>query len=190
MTAAMATTTAVLALGACGGGNENGSAPSAPSGGAASTAPSAARTGSAAALKHAGATAEKRVDGGTLVSIERESGGAVWETQVVAPDGKEHELDVAASGGTVRSAHVKKESAAKRAEHRKRVAAAKVGYATAADTMSGAVPGGSVTELNLDDRRGTTVWEGDVRTGGAKHEVKLDAASGAVLVNRTAPAGD
>lgn len=184
LVAAVAVTAgAVLVLGGCGGGG--GTAASTPAGspasGPASGTPSAAEMRPGVTLEDAGATAEKRVAGGTLVSIEREDGDAVWETQVVATDGTEHEIDVATSGGKVTSARVKKESAAKRAEHRTRVVAAKLTYAAAAAKMRAAVPNGAITELNLDDHRGTTVWEGDVRAGDVKHEVKLNAASGAVV---------
>jgi uncharacterized membrane protein YkoI len=177
--AVAATVGAVFVLGACGGGG--GSAESSPASSAASGAPSPAEMGPGVPLEKAGATAEKRVDRGTLTSIELENGAASWEAQVVAPDGTEHEINVATSSGKVTSAHVKKESAADRAKHRTRVAAAKLDYAAAARKMRGAVPGGKITELNLDDHRGTTVWEGDVRAGNVKHEVTLDAASGAVI---------
>jgi len=183
---------AVLVLGGCGGGGGTaaGASSSAPASGTPAGTPSGTSSGQemspVVTLEDAGATAVKRVSGGTLVSIELEDGGAVWETQVVAADGTEHAIDVATSGGKVTSAHVKQESAAKRAEHRKRVSAAKLGYAAAAGKMRAAVPGGKITELNLDDHRGTTVWEGDVHAGNVKHEVRLNAASGTIITNRTA----
>ena len=49
-----------------------------------------------------------------------------------------------------------------------------------------AVPGGRITELNLDDEAGRTVWEADVfDESQVKHEVAIDAVSGEVTRNTT-----
>lgn len=188
---------AVLALGACGGGTSptaSASAARTPAG-PASSGPGArtpqAEMRAPATLEKAGATAAGRVPGGTLVSIELEENGTVWETEVVAADGTEHAIDVHTRDGSVGASHVKRESAAKHAEHRQRVRAAKIDYRAAAAKARAAVRDGKITELNLDDHRGTTVWESDVTdTSGTKHEVRIDAASGALLANRTASGDD
>ena len=51
----------------------------------------------------------------------------------------------------------------------------------AASAMTGAVDG-TVTELGLDEDRGTVVWEGDVVDAqGVTHGVRVDAGSGDVV---------
>lgn len=53
-------------------------------------------------------------------------------------------------------------------------------------TPDAEVPGGAVTELDLDSANGTTVWEAEViDESGTKHEVTVDAATGTVLANTT-----
>ena len=118
-----------------------------------------------------------------MTSIETKRGGTRWNAQVVTPDGFEHELRIDGDGGSVLRGPTKEDDdAADRAEHKARVKAAKLDYATAAEKVVAAVPGARIVELNLDDRRGRTVWEADlVGPDGTKHEVKLDAASGAVV---------
>ncbi|MFG2002334.1 PepSY domain-containing protein [Spirillospora sp. NPDC048911] len=133
-------------------------------------------------LEPAARTALKTVPGGTLTSIETEGPG--WEVQVVTADGTEHELMVSANGDRAVRNDVKREGPAGKDEHRKRVKAAKLDYRAAANQMHSAVPNSSIAELNLDTYRGTTVWEGDLEdSGGAKREVKIDAASGKVLIS-------
>lgn len=185
--------TATLLLGACGGGTSSDAPSNPPSGApAASTGAGASPTGTAArpssppnqkvSLTDAGAKAEKKVPGGTLISIETEHDGAVWEVQVAAENGVEHEFDVDATSGAVTSSTVKHEDAADEAKHRARVKAADVGYRRAARLLRSAVPGGRLVELNLDDYRGSTVWEGDLRDAkGVKHAVKIDAKTGEVV---------
>ncbi|GAA2623133.1 hypothetical protein GCM10010411_69030 [Actinomadura fulvescens] len=133
-------------------------------------------------LDRAAVTALKAVPGGSLTSIETEGPG--WEVQVVTPDGTERELMVTADGGRVTRNEAKQEDKADKDKHRKRIQAAKLDYRAAASKMLSAVPNSSITELNLDTYRGTTVWEGDLEdSNNAKHEVKIDAASGKVLVS-------
>ena len=193
-----------LAFGACGGssGSTSSSTP-ASSGTSSSAAPGGTPAGSVGAsgdgsgagpktsLGKAGAAAVKKVAGGTLISIELERHGTVWEAQVAAKDGTEHKVNVSASTGSVTSTHAEHEGAADRAKHRTRIADAQVDYADAANKARATVPGGRVTELNLDGYRGRTVWEADVKDrSGVKHEVKLDAANGDVLVDHPSTGDD
>ncbi|WP_067177280.1 PepSY domain-containing protein [Microtetraspora niveoalba] len=135
-------------------------------------------------LRQAAAAALRAVPGSTLISIETEENGRLWEAQVVDRDGTEHQMDVE-SGRVVVGPTIKPEDAHDKAKHRARVAAAKLDYAAAADKILATVPGGRITELNLDTERGRTVWESDVITpDGVKHEVTVDAASGAVVRKR------
>ncbi|NJP87869.1 metallopeptidase [Nonomuraea sp. FMUSA5-5] len=137
-------------------------------------------------LKQAARAALGAVPGSTLVSIETEENGRLWEVQVVGQDGTEHQLDVE-SGKVVGGPTTEEEDAADKAKHRARVSAAKLDYAQAADKIAAAVPEGRITELNLDTEQGKTVWEADVLTpGGTKHEVAIDAATGTVTRNNSA----
>ncbi|WP_305093640.1 PepSY domain-containing protein [Prescottella sp. R16] len=140
-----------------------------------------APAGDAEALDRAGGTAVGAVPGSTLISIEREGGGT-WEVQVVTPDGVEHGADVSADGTQiVAGPTVDDEDADDRAKHQARIQAARLDYAAAADAVRAAIPGAAITELNLDDHGGATVWEADVYTDpGIKHEVTVDAVTGQV----------
>ncbi|PTR31568.1 peptidase YpeB-like protein [Rhodococcus sp. OK519] len=153
-----------------------------------SSVPNSSGSGSAApstqALERAGATAVAAVPGSVLISIESEH-DQTWEAQVVTSDGVEHHVDVSADGATVIGApRIDNEDESDRAKHRDRVQAATLDYTAAAAAVLTAVQGGSITELNLDNDNGTTVWEADVIDGaGTKHEVTIDAATGQVLAN-------
>ncbi|MGP4098757.1 PepSY domain-containing protein [Nonomuraea sp. KM90] len=154
--------------------------------------PTAGPTGSpsgspgAGDLKQAAQAALAAVPGSTLISIETEQDGRIWEVQVVGKDGTEHQMDVE-SGKVVSGPTTEEEDAEDKAKHRERVAAATLDYAQAADKIAATVPEGRVTELNLDMEQGKTVWESDVVTpDGTKHEVVLDAATGTVTGNNGA----
>ncbi|MFC5832015.1 PepSY domain-containing protein [Nonomuraea insulae] len=138
------------------------------------------------ALKQAARAALGAVPGSTLISIETEENGRLWEAQVVGKDGTEHQMDVE-SGKVVSGPTTEEEDAEDKVKHRDRVAAAKLDYAQAADKIVAAVPEGRITELNLDREQGKTVWEADVVTpDGTKHEVAVDAATGTVTRNNSA----
>ncbi|GAA2826958.1 PepSY domain-containing protein [Nonomuraea rubra] len=154
----------------------------------ATTAPPGSPTGSPGAgdLKQAAQAALGAVPGSTLVSIETEENGRLWEVQVVGEDGTEHQLDVE-SGKVVSGPTTEQEDNADKAKHRARVSAAELDYAQAADKIAAAVPEGRITELNLDTEQGKTVWEADViGADGTKHEVAVDAATGSVTRNNSA----
>ncbi|MFC7107530.1 PepSY domain-containing protein [Nonomuraea rubra] len=137
-------------------------------------------------LKQAAQAALGAVPGSTLVSIETEENGRLWEVQVVGEDGTEHQLDVE-SGKVVSGPTTEQEDNADKAKHRARVSAAELDYAQAADKIAAAVPEGRITELNLDTEQGKTVWEADViGADGTKHEVAVDAATGSVTRNNSA----
>jgi uncharacterized membrane protein YkoI len=145
-------------------------------------------TGQARGLIAAGNTAVHAVPHATVISIEAERHGTVWETQVVTPDGTEHEVDVAANGTKIVSGpSAKHENQKDKAKHRKRVQAAKLDYRHAARTALSAVPNAKkVSELDLDTYHGTTVWEADVQDrSNTKHEVKINAVTGTVVANET-----
>ena len=138
------------------------------------------------ALVAAGALALEQVENATVISIETERDGAEWEVQVVTPDGVEHEVRTSGDGTKlVGQPTTDDDDADDRAKHKARVKAAKIDFQQAAQAMTAAVDG-NLTELNLDDHNGTTVWEGDVvDDSGTKHEIKIDAGSGKVISKST-----
>lgn len=166
-----------------------------PSASAASSTPSSGDTGGSGgsgaldfdSLTKAGDAALKEVADSTVISIETERSGTIWEVQVVTADGTESELEISADGSDVISGPTtKNEDAADKATHQDRLKTAKLDYKAAAKKMLEAVPDGIITELNLDTEQGKTVWEGDVLDGSKmKHEVQIDAADGSVVKNST-----
>ncbi|WP_049563611.1 PepSY domain-containing protein [Nonomuraea sp. SBT364] len=141
-----------------------------------------ATQGGIADLKKAGDAALAAVPNSTLISIESEEDGKIWEVQVVDGQGAEQQMDIDATTGQVVNGPTAEESDAEdKAKHLERVKAAKLSYAQAADKIAASVPEGRITELNLDSSKDKTVWESDVVTpDGTKHEVTVDAASGEV----------
>ncbi|MBF8189205.1 PepSY domain-containing protein [Nonomuraea sp. K274] len=150
--------------------------------------PTGSATGSpgrvgAGELRQAAQVALSAVPGTTLIAMETEEGGSLWEVHVVREDGTEHQMDVR-SGKVVSGPTTEEEDAVEKSVHRERVREAKLNYAQAADKIMAAVPEGRITELNLDTERGRTVWESDIVTpNGARHEVAIDAATGDVTRN-------
>jgi uncharacterized membrane protein YkoI len=158
----------------------------------AASAPSVAATGgtatgaaaSNAALAAAAGTAREAVGSGTVTAIEQEAGGTSWEVLVVTTDGTEHEVHVDADGERTTAGPTQETTDADDiAENQRFVGAADLSVTQAAEALTTAVPG-TVTELGLDDHRGTVVWEGDVRdAAGTKHSIRIDAGSGDVVTN-------
>lgn len=148
--------------------------------GASEAAPSGTAS-SSGALVAAGRTAEKEVDGSRVVSIETEAGG--WEVEVATEDGTESEMDISPDGAQVtRGPREKKDDAEDERERRQELQAATVDFEAAHDQILEEFPDGTVTELNLDDESGRTIWEADVLdASNRKHEVDVDAASGDIL---------
>jgi uncharacterized membrane protein YkoI len=138
-------------------------------------------------LISAGRTALQKVPGGTVISIDSEQDGSVWKVQVVSSDGTEQELSLSGDGSKVVSGpSVKAESAADKQKQQQRIKAAKLDYKAAADRVLSAVPNGQIAELDLDTYQGKTVWKADAYvnvSSRTKHEVKIDASTGAVLAS-------
>ncbi|WP_141718999.1 PepSY domain-containing protein [Curtobacterium sp. ER1/6] len=159
------------------------STPDGSSTGGSSTGGSSAAAGNDA-LAAAVATAREAIGSGTVTSIEQEAGGTSWEVLVVTSDGNEQEVHVEADGGRTTAGPTKETSDAEDvAENQRFVGAADLSVTQAAAELVETVPG-TVTELGLDDHRGTVVWEGDVRDdSGTKHGIRIDAGSGKVVTN-------
>lgn len=133
-------------------------------------------------LLKAGETARGAVADSTVTSLDSEHDDTVWEVHVVAADGTEHEMKVSGDGATVTEGPTaKSDSADEKTDNRSLVETAKIDYREAVTKVTAAVPG-RVTELELDTKDGTTVWEADVRdSADAKHKVVIDAGSGEVV---------
>ena len=163
------------------------SAPTAASASAsASAVPGSTPSGSSGtgSLIAAARTATAAVSGSQVLSIEQEAGGTSWEVLVATTDGEEQEVHTTADGSSVTSGPTRETSdQADRTENTAFLAADRIGYQKAARSMTDRVSG-TVTELGLDDHRGTTVWEGDVLdSAGTKHSIRLDASTGAVITS-------
>lgn len=157
------------------------------SSGAGAGSASGAATSAAAsndALVAAAATARDAVGSGTVIGVEQERGGSAWQVLVVTSDGQEHEVHTNAAGSSVEGTPTVDDSDADDVREDERfVAAAKLDVGDAAGKLQDVVAG-TVTELGLDDHRGTVVWEGDVRDdAGTKHSIRIDAGSGATVTN-------
>ncbi|MFD0685930.1 PepSY domain-containing protein [Actinomadura fibrosa] len=131
-------------------------------------------------LERAGETARKAVPGSTLTAIESNQNG--WSANLVGSDGTERVLTLSPDGGQVTGNQAKSQDASGKSENQAAVKAAKLDYRAAAQRMRTAAPNTWITELNLDEKGGTTVWEGDLRgAGDSKHPVTIDAANGKVI---------
>jgi hypothetical protein len=138
-------------------------------------------------LLRAGAAAVAKVPDSTLVFIESETDDeGTWKARVVTPDGTEQQLKVGVDGFTVLVGPTpKNDSDADKASRRAAVQAARLDYRSAVDKMLAAVPSGSITELNLVDANGTTMWEGHVwDTELVGHDVTINATSGELEANK------
>lgn len=95
-------------------------------------------------------------------------------------------MDVSSDGVTVMVGPTpKNETDADKAKHRALVQAARLDYRAAVDKILAAVPNGSITELNLGDSNGTTVWEADVWDSYiVEHKVAINTASGELIANK------
>ncbi|MEV0349798.1 PepSY domain-containing protein [Nonomuraea sp. NPDC050680] len=134
-------------------------------------------------LEEVGKAAMKAVPGSTLVSMETEENGNLWEVQVVDDKGIEHQMDLVSGTAKVVSGPRAEddENADDKARYLDRIKSAKLDYAQAAAKVLAAVPGGRITEINLDSHRDKIVWEVDVvPPNGPKQNMTVDATDGAV----------
>jgi uncharacterized membrane protein YkoI len=136
-------------------------------------------------LLRAGAAAVAAVPNGTLTYIRSSNESGTWRVLVVTPDGTDQSMDVSADGGTVMIGPTpKNESDTDKTQNRARVQAARLDYRAAVDKMLAAVRNGSITELDLGDSNGTTVWQADVWDYYiVEHKVTINAASGDLIAN-------
>lgn len=191
LTLAGAVPLTLLALASC---TQPTSLPAIPTGSATATAtPSPTPTHGPAAATIAG-LARREAGQGTVVAVQDEADGTEWDVRLVLRDGTVQELHLANDGTVLAGPSEDATDPNEQSRNRAQVAAAAVGLADAEQRMLAAVPGGSVTSIALDDYQQGVVWQGDVLAEGVRHDVRIDAVNGAVVLNKadapaTPPAG-
>ncbi|MFZ7089093.1 PepSY domain-containing protein [Curtobacterium sp. RRHDQ10] len=124
--------------------------------------------------------AESASGSGTLLSLHID--GDDWTIVTADESGAETQSVVSRSLGRVTSGPFPKSvDAATTAQNTAIAAAARVPYATAASTAQRAVPGSSLTGLQLGGTSSAPRWTATVTANGVVHTVVVDAASGAVV---------
>ncbi|MFI6599257.1 PepSY domain-containing protein [Nonomuraea sp. NPDC050536] len=140
-------------------------------------------SGDTADLEKAGAAAMNAVQGSTILSVQAENDGKVWEIQLAGPDGTEHVLEVDTAGKALSEPRVKDTSSAEKARVVGLVKDAKQTFKDAVKKVSAAVPQGEITHISLDryNDNNALVWDADViGPGETWHGVKVNAEDGTV----------
>jgi len=141
--------------------------------------------GDTLALVTAGQTALDEVDEGTVLEVESEEDGTVWEVGVALSDGSVQVVETSADGQDIQSGPDSEDTDSDdKAENKELLDGADLDYEEAAKRVLDA-RSGTITELELDDHQVGVVWEADVHTDGPKYEVKIDASSGDVVANES-----
>ncbi|WIB25347.1 hypothetical protein [Curtobacterium sp. MCSS17_015] len=116
--------------------------------------------------------------GGTVVSLT--GGGDLWTVVVAGPDGSLTQSVVSATLGRVTSGPFPKDSdAAAKGATAARAAALRVDADAAVAKATAAVPGSSLTGLQLGGSGSAPVWNATVTSGGASRSVTVDGVTGA-----------
>jgi uncharacterized membrane protein YkoI len=129
------------------------------------------------------ALALREVGEGTVVSVEDESAGTEWDVRVVLDDGSEREVHLANDGTVLAGPSTDATDADAESANRAQVAAATISLAAAHKRMLATISGGRVTGIELDSYQDRVVWQGDVLAGGIRHDVRIDAVNGSVVLN-------
>lgn len=129
------------------------------------------------------ALALREVGEGKVVSVEDEADGTEWDVRVVLDDGSVREVHLAAAGTVLAGPSADTTTPDQQSDNRAQVAAASVSLESAQKRMLAAVPGGKVTAIELDDYQSRVVWRGDVLADGVRHDVRIDAVNGSVVLN-------
>lgn len=136
-------------------------------------------------LIHAGSVALGAVPGGKLTSIKSQETGT-WRVLVATPDGANQAMDVSSDGATLMVGPTPaNQDDSDKAKTRALVHAARLDYRTAAEKILAIIAGASISELELEDSNGATVWQAVAwDTFIVEHQVTLDAVSGNVIANK------
>lgn len=135
--------------------------------------------------------ARERVRGATVTEtgLDHEQGQLVWEVELTKQQ-REYEVTIDAANGTVVKVEQDAEDAHPDGEDRgtdERATSGstgvepKVSADRARQIAQGRVPGGSVTETDLDREHGQLVWEVELTQQQREYEVTVDAVTGAVV---------
>ncbi|MEV4062221.1 PepSY domain-containing protein [Nonomuraea dietziae] len=136
-------------------------------------------------LEKVGTAAVDAVEGSTLLSLQSENEGKLWEAQLAGPDGTEQVLEVDASGKVVSEPRVKDTGKEEKARVMAIVKDAEITFEDVVEKLSSSVKQGKIIHLSLD-RYGDNllVWDADVvGPDGTWHGVKVDAKDGTVTKN-------
>jgi uncharacterized membrane protein YkoI len=113
------------------------------------------------------------------VDLDDENGTTVYEVEVLAKDGTQHDVIIDATTGKVLDVEIDEEN-----DSQKQAALAKQAKITEAQSKDIAlkeVPG-TVNEVELDDENGTIVYDVEViAKDGTRHDVIIDAKTGKVI---------
>ncbi|WP_345574486.1 PepSY domain-containing protein [Nonomuraea rosea] len=141
--------------------------------------------GDAASLEKAGAAAMNAVEGSTILSVQSENGGRLWEVQLAGSDGTERLVEVDTSGKVISSPRSKDTGEEEKSRVMGIVKDAEVTFKDAVEKVSSSVPQGKITHLSLDRYNGNLlVWDADVvAPDGAWQGLKVDAKTGTVTKN-------
>lgn len=188
---------ALLAAAACGSADTQSSAVKAPPAGApvglmSPSGPSGypggnpgQEPGDMASLEKAIAAAMNAVKSSTVLSVQSENGGQLWEVQLAGSDGTERLLEVDASGKVVSGPRVKDTGKGEKARVMGIVKDAELTFKDAVEKVSSAVRG-KITHMSLDryNNNNLLVWDVDVDTpDGTWQGVQVDAKTGTVTKN-------
>lgn len=119
------------------------------------------------------------VGGGAVSEVAQDTkdGRDIWEVEVVR-NGREHEVQIDASDGTVME--VEEKGKISRSKDR-RLRDVRISLEEAMDRALAEAGGGTVRKFDLDKERGKTVYEFDIDQAGRMREINVDATSGGVM---------
>ncbi|GGM77171.1 hypothetical protein GCM10010106_24540 [Thermopolyspora flexuosa] len=134
-------------------------------------------------IERVGQAATEAVPGGTIIEMDAEEDGKVWDVTAVGEDGTAQAMKIDAETAKVTASPSPKPDVDK-AKAQELVEAAKIDYKQAAEKILGEVPGGRLTKLALEteEESGKAVWTGEVTDEqGETREVTVDAETGDVM---------
>ncbi|MBO3749082.1 PepSY domain-containing protein [Streptosporangiaceae bacterium NEAU-GS5] len=183
---------ALFAAGACGSGDAGFTA--APVGGVdvglMSSSPSSsdgmqsggADSGDMASLDKVVAAATGAVQGSSVLSVQAENNGQMWEVQLAAPDGTEQLLEVDASGKVLSEPRAKDTGPEEKARVMSIVKDAKLTFQEAMKKVSKEAPNSKITHMSLDKYGDNLlIWDVDVvGQDGNWQALKINAKDGTV----------
>ncbi|MFD1539034.1 PepSY domain-containing protein [Nonomuraea guangzhouensis] len=143
-------------------------------------------SGSMAGLEKAIDAAMNAVKGSTVLSVQSENGGQLWEVQLARSDGTERLLEVDATGKVVSGPRVKDTGKGEKTRVMGIIKDAELTFKEAVEKVSSSVRG-KITHMSLDkynDNNNVLVWDVDLATpDGTWQGVKVDAKTGTVTKN-------